>query len=360
MTARTGVAWSPAFAEHRTDGRTSFLDGYGFLPAEGWDEGVRVQCLYDILAHARADLPNVTLLEGFAPADPPELAAFHSAAHLRVHGLGGGAPSERVQAARLGAGAVLELCRLVWSRELGNGYALVRPAGHHSMADAAGGGCLFANGVLAAIRARRLGARRILMVDWDAHHGNSQQSAFWDDPSVLTISVHQARGFPPGTGGVDARGAGPGFGATLNVPVPMGSGGGVYRRVFGEVIEPAADRFRPDMVVVASGLDGSYLDPSARLALHSADFGWMTGRMVDIADRHAGGRLLFTHEGGYAPHFMPFCFLRIIERLSGDVSGITDPFLQRWGDDFAALVPAEADRVIAECAELAAQVPDGR
>jgi acetoin utilization deacetylase AcuC-like enzyme len=131
----------------------------------------------------------------------------------------------------------------------------------------------------------------------------------------------------------------------------------VYRRVFREVVEPAADRFRPDFVVVSCGLDAGYQDPSARLALHSADFGWMAAAMVAIAARHADGRLLMTHEGGYALHFMPICFLRIVEALADVHTGLDDPFLAAWGDDFAAAVPVEAEPVIDACAALAAQVP---
>jgi acetoin utilization deacetylase AcuC-like enzyme len=134
----------------------------------------------------------------------------------------------------------------------------------------------------------------------------------------------------------------------------MGSGGGVYRAVFEQVIQPAADRFAPDFVMVSSGLDGSYLDPSARLALHSGDYGWMAARMREIADRHASGRLLLTHEGGYALSYLPLCFLRILEALAGHQTGMVDPFLARWGEDFAAAVPAAARHTIERCAELVA------
>jgi acetoin utilization deacetylase AcuC-like enzyme len=190
---------------------------------------------------------------------------------------------------------------------------------------------MFANGVLAALELKRLGAERILYLDWDAHHGNSQQGAFWSDPSVLTISVHQARAFPPGTGGTDARGAGQGYGTNINIPVPPGSGGGVYRTAFKDVIRPAAEAFRPDFVLVSSGLDASYIDPSARLCLHSGDYEWMTDQVITMAGENCDGRLVMTHEGGYSLPYLPLCFLRIVERLSGCRTGIVDPFLARWG-----------------------------
>ncbi|MEV8511989.1 class II histone deacetylase [Dactylosporangium sp. NPDC051484] len=352
----TGVAWTPTFALLRASRRAPFPVP-DFLPDEGWDRGDRVQCLFDILTHAAGMLPSVRIIEDFPPATAREVLTFHTERFTRDRGLlGPGTPSPDVQVGLLAAGAAVELCRRIWRGELRNGYALVRPAGHHTEADSAGG-AQFANLVLAAMEAKRLGARRILIVDWDAHHGNSQQAAFWDDPGVLTISIHQGRAYPPGTGGTDARGGGSGVGTNINVPVPMGSGGGVYRAVFDRIVGPAAARFRPDIVFVASGLDGSYLDPSARLALHSGDYGWMTTRIVEIAERYARGRLVLTHEGGYALQFMPLCLLRIVEALAGEDAGIADPFLQRWSTDFAEQVTSEAEAVIAECAGLVAGVP---
>lgn len=314
-----------------------------FVPAAAWDVGERVGCLHRTV-DAVGDALDLVRVTGFAAATPAELREFHDADFVRSR------PDDGWTAAgRTAVGAARELCRQIWRGRVDNGYALVRPSGHHAERATPGGGCAFATGVLAALEARRLGARRVMIVDWDAHHGNSQQSAFWRDPDVLTISVHQDRRWAPGTGGGDARGAGKGRGANLNVPVPPGSGGGVYRAVFDRVIGPAADRFRPDFVLVANGLDGSYLDPSARLCLHSGDYGWMTDRMVAIAAEHAHGRLLLTHEGGYALGYLPLCLLRVLESLSGRRTGIADPFLSRWGDDLAASVPSEAEATLVRC-----------
>lgn len=318
-----------------------------FVPDAPWDVGARVGCLRAVAEAAGLGLVRV---EDFAPARLDELREFHDDAYVREQPAG-----LWTDAGRAAVGAARELCRRIWAGELTNGYALVRPSGHHAEQASPGGGCLFATGVLTVLQARRLGARRVLVVDWDAHHGNSQQTAFWSDPSVLTISIHQDRRWPAGTGGLDARGEGPGFGHTINVPVPPGAGGGVYREVFDRVVTPAADRFRPDFVLVACGFDSGYLDPSARLCLHSGDYGWMTERMAEIAGRHAGGRLLLTQEGGYALGYLPWCFLRVLEALSGGRSGIEDPFLERWGEDFADAVSAEAAATVARCAAF---VPD--
>ncbi|WP_341718660.1 hypothetical protein QQG74_02470 [Micromonospora sp. FIMYZ51] len=354
----TGVGWSSLFADYADEPGAAFLGPHDLLPDDRWDRGIRVSCLHDLLRQLLPALSSVRLVTSAPAADPQTIMQFHKPQYARSQGLLEPVePDGRLAAGLHAVGTVLELCDQVWARELTNAYALVRPAGHHSEPNSAGGGCLFANGVLAVLRARQHGAERVLVVDWDAHHGNSQQHAFWEDPAVLTISVHQDRAFPPGTGGTDARGAGQGFGSNINVPVPMGSGGGVYRAVFEDVIIPAAERFRPDLVLVASGLDASYLDPSARLALHSGDYGWMTQQLVDVADRYANGRLLMTHEGGYALSYLPLCFLRIIESLSGDRTEVADPFLERWGTTFASAVSAEARATIRHCRQLAGDVP---
>ncbi len=284
------------------------------------------------------------------------LTTFHEESYVNsVAGVN--QTGDHVLAGRLAVAAVREACDLVWTRELRNAYALVRPPGHHAERSHARGGCLFANGVFAALRAKELGARRILFLDWDAHHGNGQQNAFWTDSGVLTISIHQAQPFAPGTGGFDARGEGEGLGFNINVPVPMGSGGGVYREIFDRVVTRAAERFDPDMVLVSSGLDANHLDPSARLSLHSGDYRWLAARVGELAEKFAAGRLLMFHEGGYSLAHIPICFLRIIEAISGHDTGTPDPFLDHWGTDFAEGVPSEARRVIEFAEGLADSVP---
>ena len=311
--------------------------------------------MIDLLRSLSAELTTVRQL---TPSVEPPLhpRAFHVPEYIDK--VVSGDP-DAMRAAMLGVAAVQGLCNHVLDGTLKNGYAVVRPAGHHATAAAGGGGCIFANGVLGVLHLRSQGIDRVLYVDWDAHHGNSQQTAFWRDPQVLTISVHQARNFAAGTGGVDARGHADALGSNINVPVPMGSGGGVYREVFEQIVLPAAERFRPSFIIVSSGLDANYVDPSARLSLHSADFGWMAATLVEAADKLCGGRLVLIHEGGYALSYVPVCFLKIIESLSGSTTTFVDRFLDRWGPDFAASVPDDAARVIRTCAKLASEVPRG-
>ena len=164
-----------------------------------------------------------------------------------------------------------------------NAYALVRPPGHHALPDRGMGFCLFANvavGVRHAQAARGLG--RVAVVDWDVHHGNGTQAIFWDDPSVLAISLHQDGLYPARSGLLSETGAGAGTGTTLNVPLPAGSGTGAYLDAIDRVVVPALEAFAPELVVIACGFDAGALDPLGRMLLPAAAFGAMTERLLDV------------------------------------------------------------------------------
>jgi acetoin utilization deacetylase AcuC-like enzyme len=210
------------------------------------------------------------------------------------------------------------------------------------------GGCLFGNTALAAMHARAAhGVSRVGIVDWDAHHGNGTQVAFFDDPDVLTISLHQADCFPPESGRVDEGGV-----SNINLPLPPGSGTGAFAAAFDRVVVPALDRHRPELVLVACGFDSSAWDPHARLMLHSAAYRELTRALLGVADRHASGRLVVIHEGGYAPGYTPFCGLAVLEELSGCSTGVEDPFLPIFtGYGYQELQPHQ-DAVIAAAASL--------
>jgi acetoin utilization deacetylase AcuC-like enzyme len=201
--------------------------------------------------------------------------------------------------ARLAAGAVLDLGRRIATGELSRGFAAVRPPGHHAERNLAMGFCLFGN-VAVAARAlqRRHGIGRVLIVDWDVHHGNGTQHVFEDDPSVFYFSCHQ---FPlyPGTGAASERGRGAGSGATLNCPLAPGSGDDEFLTALGEALVDAASDFEPDLVVVSAGFDAHRSDPLAQLEVGTEAFGEATRIVRAIADRHAGGKLLSVLEGGY-------------------------------------------------------------
>ncbi len=273
------------------------------------------------------------------PATTQELQRFHTPGYLdRVRTLseeGHGDAGEYApvgpssfEIAALAAGGCLVAVDAVAGGTVDNAYALVRPPGHHALPDKGMGGCLFGNTALAALHARAAhGLTRLAIVDWDAHHGNGTQAAFYDDPDVLTISLHQADCFPPRSGEVDERGAGAGLGANVNLPLPPGSGTGAFAAAFERVVVPALDRHEPELVLIACGFDSSAWDAHARLMLHSAAYRELTRAVLGVADRHAGGRLVVIHEGGYAPAYTPFCGLAVLEELSGRATGVEDPFL---------------------------------
>lgn len=254
--------------------------------------------------------------------------------------------------ARLAAGGCVELMDAVVTGRVTNGYALVRPPGHHARPTEGMGFCLLAN---AAIAIREMQQRhklaRIAVVDWDAHHGNGTEEIFYEDPGVLTISLHQDNLFPIDSGGLDKNGSGAGLGYNINVPLPAGTGRGGYVAAFRRVVLPALRAYRPDLIVVTSGFDASGLDPLARQMLNSSAYRDMTGMLMEAAAELCGGRIAMTHEGGYSRAYAPFCGLAVMETLSGQRTGAEDPFDAYIGSFGGQDLQPHQDAVIAR-AEL--------
>ncbi len=229
---------------------------------------------------------------------------------------------------KLAAGGCIEVVDHVARGYLRNEYALVRPRGHHAERDRGRGFCIFANAVLAARHLQAVhGVGRIAIVDWDVHHGNGAQAAFYADPSVLTVSLHQEAYYPADTGGVEERGTGDGYGACLNLPLPPGSGHGAYVSAFDAIVVPALDRFRPEFVIVSCGFDAAIGDPFGRMLCTSETFRAMARSVRQIADTHADGRVVFCQEGGYSPNYAAYCALAVMEDLAGVRTEVEDPLL---------------------------------
>ena len=244
--------------------------------------------------------------------------------------------------AALAAGGCIAAADAVADGRVRNAYALVRPPGHHAGPAGGSGYCVFSNVALTALHLQRgRGVGRVAIVDWDVHHGNGTQATFWTDPSVLAISLHQDGLFPVGSGHREETGAGEGEGATINVPLPAGSGRAAYLDAFDRVVRPALDRFAPQFVLVASGLDASMCDPLGRMNLTSECFGLLTDRVLDAAGELCDGRLVLCHEGGYSSGYVPYCGLAIVERLAGVATGVADPWLD--DDRTVAALPLRAD-----------------
>jgi acetoin utilization deacetylase AcuC-like enzyme len=179
--------------------------------------------------------------------------------------------------------------------------------------------------VAARYAQRRYGIQKIMIVDWDVHHGNGTQAAFYDDPSVLFISLQQDRLFPVDSGTPDETGIGAGVGYTANIALPGGSGGAAYISAFERIVMPLADQFKPELVFVSAGQDASSSDPLGRMQLATDHFRRLTGIIQQIAAHTAESRLVLAQEGGYSEIYAPYCTLAIFEALTGQRTGIEEP-----------------------------------
>jgi acetoin utilization deacetylase AcuC-like enzyme len=365
-TRPTGWVWHESYAWH--DSRTNA----GWMPPEALFEpypSVESPDTKRRFANLVARSGMLEYLTSIAPRSVTrdELLWVHSEAYVeRIATLSAEMGGEAGEAApfgpgsepiaRLAAGGALAAVDAVIDGDVRTAYALVRPPGHHAERDRGRGFCLFANTALAAHHARRVrGLDRVAVVDWDVHHGNGTESAFYEDPAVLTISLHQDRLYPADRGDVTDRGSGEGAGLNLNVPLPPGSGRAAYLDALNRVVEPALHAFEPELIVVASGLDASWMDPTARMNLTPACFGLLAARMRVAADELCGGRLVLVHEGGYSPIAVPYCGLAILEELTGHQTGVPVNSLVDGEPQHRSLAPNERDAVA-----RAAQTPVSR
>jgi acetoin utilization deacetylase AcuC-like enzyme len=310
----TGYLYEPAFLEHDTgpghpETAARLTAVMTHLAGEAWFAGLK-------------RVPAVRF-------EPEWIEPVHSLDYLRraEQACRSGAPfldtldvaisPDSFDAALLAAGAGIALAEAMIAGRIDNGFALVRPPGHHAETARAAGFCLFNNvAVLARHLQRRHGLDKIAIVDWDVHHGNGTQHTFEEDPSVMYVSTHQYP-YYPGTGAASETGRGRGAGATVNCPMPAGATDSAYERAFMEVILPALQRFRPEALLVSAGFDAHRDDPLAQIELSTGFFGWMSLRLMEIADQYSGGRLLSLLEGGYNLRVLPLCVAEHLKVLAG-------------------------------------------
>lgn len=337
----TGFVWHERYMWHDTGSYANFLPAGGMGPLqphvhiENADSKRRFKNLLDVLGVTE----QLTSIK-------PRLATVEDLGRVHTHkyikeiqemskadggDAGGGTPfaKDGFHIASLAAGGLLSLVDGILDGEVDNGYALVRPPGHHAEPDTGFGFCIF-NNVAVAIQYARIirNVPRIAVIDWDVHHGNGTEKIFYADPDVLTISLHQAGTYPPDSGKLEENGAGAGKGANINVNIPAGSGHAAYLYAMEQVVVPSLNNFQPDFIFVSSGFDAGGFDPLARMLCDGETFRRMTNMIKDAAERLCEGKLALVHEGGYSPTHVPFLGLAVIEELSGIQTGVIDPYAE--------------------------------
>ncbi|MEM8751387.1 MAG: class II histone deacetylase [Pseudomonadota bacterium] len=337
-TRRTGWVCHELYFWHNTLGWNQFFEpGLTIQPGEH-AENAETKRRFRNLVEVSGMLDR---LHPIAPvsASNEALLRIHTQAHLdhiaAVSAGGGGDAGEGTPMgrdgeaiARLSAGGAISAVDAVIGGKVDNAYVLCRPPGHHAMPEKAMGFCFYSNAAVAVAHARAVhGLKRVAVVDWDVHHGNGTEAAFYADPDVLTISLHQDRLYPETTGDLGDVGEGAGEGANMNVPLPAGSGEGAYLAAMERVVLPALRRHRPELILIASGFDASAMDPLGRMMLSSEAFRKMSEAVVGAAEELCGGRLVATHEGGYSAAYVPYCGLATLEAMSGFATGVADPWL---------------------------------
>lgn len=231
--------------------------------------------------------------------------------------------SKSFRAARRAAGAAVAVTEACLSTSTSLGLSIARPPGHHATGGQALGFCLLNNVALAARFAQRKGLKRVMIFDFDVHHGNGTQDIFYDDPSVLFVSFHQ-RGIFPGTGLLEERGAGDGFGTTVNVPLPAGVGHEGYLHLTEALLPKLADRFRPELLLLSGGFDGHWKDPLAGLRLTVQTY-YELGRLLrPLAETHCQGKVGYIQEGGYMAEVLARALQAIVRGLLGLGSEVDD------------------------------------
>lgn len=290
------------FLEHQTGPHPERAERVRYLPTRLEEVGLASRC----------GKPH------WGPVTRQRLARVHSPRHIdAVWALaksGGGEidPDTVVSPASydvalLAAGAVCDAAERLVRNEDSHALCLVRPPGHHATFNAAMGFCLFNNVAVAArVAIDELGLDRVMIVDWDVHHGNGTQATFWEDPRVGFLSIHRWP-FYPGTGAADETGAGPGLGTTVNLPVPFGIPRKNYVTLFSDALDRFAAKIKPQLIFLSAGFDTHCLDPVGNLELETEDFIPLTRAVLDVADTYASGRLVSVLEGGYHPDALADC-----------------------------------------------------
>ena len=356
----TGFVWHELYGWHDTGTNAGLLPGNStnqqpYLHFESPESKQRFASLVEVSglsSHLTRITPVIASDEDILRCHTPEhLARLKAESEQPRGGDAGDGTSpfghKGLDIARLAAGGAIAALEAVLAGDVDNAYALVRPPGHHARPETGMGFCMLGNAAIAVARVRAANPDlRVVTMDWDVHHGNGTQAIFWEDPNVLTISLHQDGLFPPNSGHVTERGAGAGEGYAMNVPLPAGTGNGGYLHALTEAVVPAIRRYRPDVIVIPSGFDASCFDPLGRMAVTAHGFRAMARVMLDVAAEVCDGRLMLTHEGGYSPTYVPLCGVSVLSEMSGvPVDVIPELYLSFDDKPESALTDAQREAV---------------
>jgi acetoin utilization deacetylase AcuC-like enzyme len=308
--ARTGLIYHPIYLEHETDSHPERKERLITTLEKIKSSGLGLE----FITPRSATLEEVGMIHSPGYIDQVRATSERGGGYLDLDTV---ISARSYDAALMAAGGVITGVEAVVKGDLDNAFALVRPPGHHALPNRGMGFCVFNNVAIAARSAQKMGLDKVLIVDWDVHHGNGTSAIFYDDRSVLYFSTHESPHYP-GTGRVRELGMDGAEGFTVNVPLPRGTGDSGYLAAFEEVLKPVALEFDPDIVLVSAGQDPHAGDPLSGMNLTTDAFGYMAAAVKEIADACCRGRLVGALEGGYNLEALSDSVVAILRAFKGE------------------------------------------
>ncbi|MBX9987816.1 MULTISPECIES: class II histone deacetylase [Priestia] len=339
MISKTSWIWDERFLNHDT-GKVQYIFEGGEVvePCDEFENKHRMTVIKEMIE--KSGLAQHLVRQSPYEATEEDLLRVHTKDHIqrvqkackagtREIGPEAYASAETEGIARLSAGAVMKAVDTVMESEtISKVYAQIRPPGHHASSDQAMGFCFYNNvAVGAAYAIEHYGLKRIVILDWDVHHGNGTQDIFYERDDVLVISIHEEDYFPLESGQVHEIGQGKGEGYNINIPVPPLTGDEGYQYVFESIIAPVIKQFQPELIIISAGQDANALDPISRLMVTREGFKYMANKMRELAESYCEGRLIVAQEGGYNLAYLPIATMGVVEGLTGIDVNWKDPHI---------------------------------